>query len=307
MLAPSGDQFEIAAGGYRAVVTEGGGALRVLEHAGVALIDGFGEDEMSPGGRGQLLMPWPNRIRDGAYSFGGRDLQLALTEPSKHNASHGLVRWAAWSLEEHSAASVSLVLRVPAQTGYPWTLDLQVLYDLSADGLTVTQTATNMSSEPAPYASGAHPYLRVGPGPVDGLELTLPAATRSLVDDRLLPVGREDVEGTSYDFRVARPIRGTALDAAFTDLDRDADGVATTTLRDPSTGAGVALWVDRHHRWLQLFTGDASPVRPRGSLAVEPMTARADAFRSGEDLVTLAPAGEPGDELSVSWGVRVLD
>ncbi len=237
MLAPSGDQFEIAAGGYRAVVTEGGGALRVLEHAGVALIDGFGEDEMSPGGRGQLLMPWPNRIRDGAYSFGGRDLQLALTEPSKHNASHGLVRWAAWSLEEHSAASVSLVLRVPAQTGYPWTLDLQVLYDLSADGLTVTQTATNMSSEPAPYASGAHPYLRVGPGPVDGLELTLPAATRSLVDDRLLPVGREDVEGTSYDFRVARPIRGTALDAAFTDLDRDADGVATTTLRDPSTGA----------------------------------------------------------------------
>ena len=76
MLAPSGDQFEIAAGGYRAVVTEGGGALRVLEHAGGALVDGFAEDEMSAGGRGQLLMPWPNRIRDGAYSFGGRDLQL---------------------------------------------------------------------------------------------------------------------------------------------------------------------------------------------------------------------------------------
>jgi aldose 1-epimerase len=307
MLSPSGDQYEISAGGYRAVVTEGGAALRVLEHAGRPLVDGFGEDEMAPGGRGQLLMPWPNRIRDGAYSFGGRDLQLALTEPKLHNASHGLARWATWSLEEHAGASVSLVLRLLAQTGYPWTLDLHVLYDLSADGLTVTQTATNMSPEPAPYASGAHPYLRVGDGLVDRLELTLPAGTRSLVDDRMLPTGLEDVEGTPYDFRVARPVRGTVLDAAFTDLTRDERGVATTVLRDPASGEGVALWVDAHHRWLQAFTGDPAPVRPRQSVAVEPMTARADAFRTGEDLVTLAPAGEPGDELSVSWGIRALD
>ena len=307
MLPPSGDQYEISAGDYRAVVTEGGAALRLLEHAGRPLVDGFGVDEMSPGGRGQLLMPWPNRIRDGAYSFGGRDLQLALTEPKYHNASHGLARWATWSLEEHAGASVSLVHRVLAQTGYPWALDLHVLYDLSADGLTVTQTATNMSSAPAPYASGAHPYLRVGDGLVDGLELTLPAGTRSLVDERMLPTGLEDVEGTPYDFRVARPVRGTVLDAAFTDLTRDERGVATTLLRDPASGDGVALWVDVHHRWLQVFSGDTSPVRQRGSVAVEPMTARADAFRTGEDLVTLAPAGEPGDELSVSWGIRALD
>ena len=39
-----------------------------------------------------------------------------------------------------------------------------MLYDLSADGLTVTQTATNMSGRPAPYAAGAHPYLTAGPG-----------------------------------------------------------------------------------------------------------------------------------------------
>jgi aldose 1-epimerase len=307
MLAPSGDQYEISGGGYRAVVTESGGALRLLEYAGRPLVDGFGEDEVSPGGRGQLLMPWPNRIRDGAYTFAGRDLQLALTEPSRHNASHGLVRWVAWSLEEHTPHSVSLTYRLMAQTGYPWTLDLHVIYDLSADGLTVTQTATNMSGSAAPYASGAHPYLMVGPGPVDGWELTLPASTRSLVDDRLLPVGREDVAGTPYDFRIARPIRDLGLNDAFTDLDRDAEGVATTVLSDPATGHGVALWVDARHSWLQVFTADDVPGRARRSLAVEPMTAQADAFRTGEDVVTLAPAGESGDELSVSWGVRALD
>ena len=307
MLPPSGDQFEITGGGYRAVVTESGGALRLLEYAGRPLVDGFDEDRMAPGGRGQMLMPWPNRIGDGAYSFEGRDLQLPLTEPSRNNASHGLVRWVAWSLEEHTDNSVSLVYRLMAQTGYPWTLDLHVLFDLSADGLTVTQTATNMAGTSAPYACGAHPYLAVGPGPIDSLELTLPAATRSLVDNRQLPVGREDVEDTAYDFRMARPIRDTAFDDAFTDLERDEQGNATAVLRDPATGQGVALWVDERHRWLQVFSADEVAATARRSLAVEPMTAQADAFRSGEDLVTLAPSGEAGDELSTSWGIRALD
>lgn len=306
-IPPSGEQFRISAGGYEAVVTESGGALRSLGHAGRPLLDGFDEHEMSPGGRGQLLMPWPNRVRDGQYSFEGRDLQLPLTEPKRHHASHGLARWVAWTPEEHTAGSVSLQYRLMAQTGYPWALDLHVLYDLSADGLTVTQTATNLSPEPAPYACGAHPYLSVGPGPVDSWELTLPASTRSVTDDVLIPVGTEPVDGTPYDFRVARPLRDTVLNGAFTDLERDDRGVATVTLRDPSSGRAVALWVDEGIRWVLLYTADDVPATARRSLAVEPMTANADAFRSGIDLLTLAPAGEPGDEVSVSWGVRAID
>ena len=305
MLPPTGDQFAIQGGGYRAVVTESGAALRLLEHDGQALVDGFAEDAMPIGGRGQLLMPWPNRIRDGAYSFGGSQHQLALTEPSRHNASHGLARWAAWSVEEHAESSVSLGYRLMAQSGYPWTVDLHVLYDLSPDGLTVTQTATNMSAAPAPYAQGAHPYLAPGSGPVDGWELTLPASTRLLVDDRLLPVGREPVAGTAYDFRVARPIARTVLNDAFTDLERDEHGIAVVTLVDLASGRGAALWVDEQHGWLQLYSADDTAT-PRRSLAVEPMTAPPDAFRSGDDLVTLAPRGEPGHELSASWGIRAL-
>ena len=305
MVAPSGDQFEISGGGYRAVVTESGATLRVLEHEGRPLVDGFGEDEMSRVGRGQLLMPWPNRIRDGRYSFDGHSLQLGLSEAGRGNASHGLARWAAWTLEEHSAASVSLTYRLMAQTGYPWTVDLHVLYDLSADGLTVTQTATNLSSSPAPYASGAHPYLTVGAGPVDGWELTLPASTRLVVDEQLIPVGEEPVDGTAYDFRVTRPLRDTVLDSAFGDLDRDENGVATVELRAPETGDAVALWVDDRHHWLQVYTAEEdSP--PRQALAVEPMTAPPNAFASGRDLLTLAPAGTGDDEFSGSWGIRAL-
>ena len=306
-IAPSGEQFHLTGGGYEAVVTESGGALRALTHAGRDLVDGFGADAMSSGGRGQLLAPWPNRIRDGRYSFGGREHQLALTEPSRGNASHGLARWAAWTVEEHTAHSVSLQYRLMAQSGYPWLVDLHVLYDLSADGLTVTQTATNLSDSPAPYASGAHPYLTVGDGPVDTWELSLPAATRSLSDERLLPVSTEAVAGTPYDFRGGRTIGDVVLNHAFTDLERDEHDVATVSLRDPATRREVELWVDAGHRWLQLYTADDVPATARRSVAVEPMTANADAFRSGTDLLTLAPTGEPGDEVSVSWGVRAVE
>ena len=299
MVFPSGEQYEIEAAGYVAVVTESGAALRILRHHGRDLVDGFGETEMSSGGRGQLLMPWPNRIRDGRYTFEGRDLQLGLTDPSRGNASHGLARWAAWTVEEHTATSVSLVYRLMAQSGYPWTLDLHVLYDLSADGLAVTQTATNLSAEPAPYASGAHPYLRVGDG-IEDLELQVPAHTRVLVDERQLPTGTEPVSG-AYDFTSPRRIGDALLDDAFGDLDHE-DGRATVTLVDPATDRGVALWVDERHHWLQVFTPPADGARP--GLAVEPMTAPADAFRSGTDVVTLAPGGSAGDELSVSWGIH---
>jgi aldose 1-epimerase len=305
VVARTCDQFEIQGGGYRAVVTECGAALRLLEHEGRALIDGFDVDSMPQRGRGQLLMPWPNRIRDGRYEFGGQDLQLALSEVARGNASHGLVRWVAWTLEEHSANSVSLTYRLMSQTGYPWTVDLHVLYDLSADGLTVTQTATNLAATAAPFASGAHPYLKIGDGPVDGWELTVPGSLRLLVDDRKIPVGEERVDGTSYDFRVSRPIKDTVLDDAFGDLDRNEDGVATVVARDPRSGDGVALWVDDRHRWVQVFTAEEDPV-PRRALAVEPMTSPPDAFRSGRDLVVLAPAGQEGDEVSGSWGIRAL-
>jgi aldose 1-epimerase len=308
VVAASGEQFEISGSGYRAVVTESGGTLRLLEHDGRPLVDGFGEDEVSSGGRGQLLVPWPNRIRDGAYTFGDWSLQLPLSEPSRLNASHGLVRWVAWTMEEHTTASVTLRYRLMAQSGYPWTLDLEVVYDVSADGLTVTQSATNLAGEPAPYAQGAHPYLTVGPGPCDTWELTLPAATRSLSDpERLLPVAREPVDGTDHDFRMARPLRRTAFNHGFTDLVRDATGRATTLLRDPASGHGVGLWVDQAHRWLMVYTADDAPATARRSVAVEPMTAQADAFRTGEDLLVLAPAGQPGSQFSASWGIRALD
>ena len=308
MLPPTGDQFEIEGGGYRAVVTECGAGLRVLEHAGRPLVDGFAEDAMPSAGSGQLLMPWPNRIRDGAYSFGGRDHQLPLSEPARHNASHGLVRWAAWTVEEHTPQLG--VAGLPADGAERLPVDARPARALRPVGRRADRHpdrdqhvgvggAVRPGCAPLPRRRG-----RTGS---TGWSSCCPPSTRLLVDDRMLPIGREPVEGTPYDFRVPRPIRDTALDDAFTDLDRDdrrAWRRSSCATRPPvgawrcgSTGGTAGC------RSTAPTTGPGAAHR---SLAVEPMTAPADAFRSGDDLVTLAPAGEPGDELSASWGIRAL-
>lgn len=71
MTAPSGRQFELTHGDQRAVVVEVGGGLRTYSVAGRDVVDGYGEDEICPSGRGQLLIPWPNRLEDGRYDFDG--------------------------------------------------------------------------------------------------------------------------------------------------------------------------------------------------------------------------------------------
>lgn len=299
MVAPSGEQYVIGAGDYRAVVTECGAGLRLLEYDGRPLVAGFPEEQQASSGRGQLLLPWPNRIADGRYRFGGREHQLPLTEVARGHASHGLTRWASWRPLQQSATAVALGYRLMAQPGYPWTLDLAARYELAEDGLAVTVTAANRSTEAAPFAAGAHPYVTVGTGPVDDWELTLHAQTVLEVDERLVPTGRAPVGGTDLDFAGSRRIGTTHLDNAFTDLERDEAGRAEVRVQG-SAGA-VTVWMDRHHPWVQLFTG---PPGTREALAVEPMSAPPNAFVSGEDVVVLAPAGLPGDTLSLTWGVR---
>jgi aldose 1-epimerase len=297
-VAPTGEQVELVHGDQRAVVVEVGGGLRAYAAGQRELLDGYDVDAMSTSGRGQLLIPWPNRLQDGRYEFDGRRHQLALSEPEHGNAIHGLVRWTRWFVREREADRVLLEHVLHPQPGYPFSLTVEVEYALAADGLSVRTTATNIGVDACPYGAGVHPYLTVGTPSVDAAILTSPGATVIRSDDRGLPVGTDRVEGTPFDFRRARAIAATALDHAFTDLERGDDGLARVELRHPD-GSGVVLWVDEGYRYLMLFTGDPLPDVGRRSLAVEPMTCPPNAFRTGESLVRL----EPGETHTARWGL----
>jgi aldose 1-epimerase len=290
------ESMTITAGGYTATVVLAGGGLSALSHGGVPLLLGTPPGQVVAAARGQVLVPWANRMRDGHYSFAGEEHQLALSEPSRHNASHGLVRWCTWHVREAGADVVMLGYRLAAQRGYPWTLDVGARYSVSEAGLEVTLSATNRSSRPAPFAAGMHPYLDVGV-PLDEATLTLPAATRQLVDDRKLPTGTEPAAG-EHDLRSGRALAGLALDDGYTDLARGDDG--RVVVRDEGPDRAVELWADEAFAWLQAYTGDDLSEQSRLSLAVEPMTSPADAFNSGTDLVVL----QPDETWTGTFGIR---
>lgn len=278
--------------------------MRSYEVDGRPLLDGFSVKESSSSARGQLLIPWPNRLRDGRYTFEGKAYQVPLSEPEKHNAIHGLLRWANWRVADRADDRVLMEHTLFPRTGYPFGLHVAVEYSVGSGGLTVDVTATNVGELPCPYGMGAHPYLRVEADSIDACWLEAPGGVRLTQDERAIPVGTESVAGTAYDFRTSRQIVGTELDTAFTELRRDAAGCAWVRLLSRSADHGVGLWMDERYRYYMLYTGDTLPDdrRRRRSLGVEPMTCAPNAFASGDGLITLVP----GASVVSRWGITPL-
>lgn len=299
MIPPSGEQFELSLGDQRAVVVELGGGLREYTRSGSAVLDGYAVDAMCTSGRGQLLVPWPNRLRHGEYDFDGRRHQLALTEPENGNAIHGLVRWARWSVVEDEAHRIVVEDTLLPQPGYPFALLIRVEYALAPDGLSVRTRVANIGRDACPYGAGAHPYLTLGTDVVDPLELRVPASTVLEPDEDGIATHPAPVDGTEYDFRQRRPIGATTLDNAFTNLERGDDGLARVELRNGDSGLDV--WMDESYGYVMVFTGDPLPDVNRRSLAVEPMTCPPNAFRTGVGVVRL----EPGEELESVFGITL--
>lgn len=331
----SGEQFEISARGYTATIAAVGAALRTLQYMGRDLIVSFDADEVRPQSRGALLAPWPNRVADGRYTFGGKSYQLPLTEPARRNAIHGLVGWQAFTPVEVAADRVCVEADITPQSGYPFQVRVTVEFVLDERGLTQTVTGTNLGREAAPWGVGFHPYLvadgtevgRAQLSPVDSWTLSLPAAQMLRAsDDRLLPLGVEPIsEHAEFDFRTPRPVGPTRFDHAFTGLG-DADGYTTVELTTSSvaeavgTGTGdaegtgdtagvmgvlgVGMTWGPDLPWVQVYSSDGVAGTPthRHGLAVEPMTCPADAFNSGTNLVAL----QPGGAHTVNWRIYAI-
>lgn len=302
--SPTGAQYEITWGDQTAVVTEVGAALRVYRVGGRDVVMPFGADEMPPAVHGGVLVPWPNRIRDGRFEFDGVEHQLALTEPERHNANHGLALHTRWyrvehdEPVEHTTEAVTLRLDLVPQPGYPFSLRIDTHYELGEQGLTVTAMATNTGENTAPYGIGFHPWLSPGGHRIDDCTLQVQAEGWVRSDERLLPI--EEMPGIPghLDFRQPRRLGTTVLDDAYVQLP---DGRSWVRLIDPD-GVEVACWQEEGLRCWQLCTGDGMPGdRARGGVAAEPLSCTADAFRTGRRLTRL----EPGASHTARYGLKL--
>jgi aldose 1-epimerase len=298
MTEPTGEQYVIRNGTSEAHITEVGATLRAFMVDGIDVLDGFAAHERATDGRGQVLAPWPNRIAEGRYQYGGHAIQCPLTEPAGGNAIHGLVRWLDWELVDEQPDSVTLSCAVRPQPGYEWQLRLQITYQLGDDGLMVELNAVNTGGERAPFGAGFHPYLKIAARQVDDLVLRLPA-TQYLADNA--GTAFRQVADTAFDFRAAPRIGAQELDTAYTGLVPDESGRTTVMLSDPDGDHEVQLWVSGAYPHLMVYTGDHvhRSERRRASVAIEPMTCPPQAFRSGTDVIEL----EPGESWTGDWGL----
>ena len=310
----SGTQHALRFGDYEAIVASVGASLRSLTHDGRDLVVPSEADEVRRGYRGATLAPWPNRIVDGRYTFEGEEFQVALTEPERSHALHGLLAWAEFEAMGKSANHVTLVATIVPQTGYPWRVRVETTYTLAEDGLTQVVRAINESADAAPFGTGPHPYLVAGPSPLDEWTLELPAAeVLEVTEVRLSPVALHDVAGHEpdrFDYRTARVLGPVEIDHAYTSLDRDNEGYVTVRLTD-TAGGGVEMVWDAGCPWVQVHTADlpggAAQPGHRAGLAVEPMTCAPDAFNAAEyDYDTGLIVIEPGAAVEASWRIAAL-
>lgn len=293
--SPTGTQVHLQSGDISAQIAQIGASLRALHVGGVDLIARYPLDAPTPACSGVVLTPWPNRVRDGLWNDGGTARQLALTEPKFHNASHGLLRFTAYEIDQTDAAATLRAMIVP-QTGYPYLVETSVTYLLTDAGIEVVHVLTNRSKEPAPVALGTHPFVTIGDVDAHDLMLRVPAQTAFETDERMLPTGTRPADAALRD---GIRLGDASLDTGFTDLARDDDGLVRHTLTAPD-GRRLTVWQGEGFDYVQVYTATNYPGHDL-VVAIEPMTAPADALNSGLGIRRLAP----GESWSLRWGISL--
>ena len=304
MIQPIGEPLALRRGAVEARIGTVAATLRSLTVDGAHLTQPTPDDREPASSNGIVLAPWPNRVKDARWTWRDAVQQLDVTEPERENALHGLLRFTDYTVRERSDEAVTLAAVIYPQHGWPFLVETWVRYALLDDGIEVTHGATNHSTDPAPYGTGTHPFLRVGDAAIADLELVVPAARYVEVDERLNPIGLARVDGTPSDLRDGPRVGGLDLDTAygelaFTDV---VDGRGTSATLIAPDGSRTILRQDVDWGWVQVYTThefhDASG--DIDAVAVEPMTAPPDAFNSGTGVRWIGS----GESWEGGWELR---
>ena len=294
----------------RAVISPWGASLRrylFLDTSGqeIDIVWGYSGGSGKRGGQGDVLIPFPGRIGNGRYSFDEQTFQLECNDKEGPNAIHGFVRSMPWDIQDHDSNRVTMSVTLDAETyrprGYPFSLNITVTYELNATGLSCAFKVDNIGDRTAPVGIGFHPYFTVGTNIIDEAEAQIPGTGFLEFNERLVPTGTiYPVQNTPWDYRRFRPIARQRFNHCYVNLERDAEGIATASLRHISSNRTITITMDSAFSAVVAYTGDAIADAPRAALAIEPMTCASDAFNHPEwGLTRLVP----GDTFSGCWGV----
>jgi aldose 1-epimerase len=227
------------------------------------------------------LVPFSNRIRNAAFRFRGRVIQLPQNFQPEPHAIHGHGWRAPWAVTARSDAGLTLEYRHPAGA-WPWSYLAEQTFRLTPDNLAVRFAVTNDASEPMPVGFGLHPYFVRTP------QVRLRAAVGQM--------WRADANAMPAEL-VAPPPElasgGGGLSPDATVLDNNFVGfTGRAVIEWPEWGARLAMTADPVFACLVVYTPAG-----RDFFCVEPATNCIDGFNLADDgrtdtgLIVL----EPGD------------
>jgi aldose 1-epimerase len=297
----------------------------LAQNAGVAAYAARGKTMGVP-----LLYPWANRLAGFDYAVAGRTVEvphdpalIALDDNGLpiHGAIGGRVGWELVDAPSDGARSLTARLSWSEATPelfelFPFTHDLTYETRLGDGRLTIEVTVHACGGDAVPLAFGFHPYLAPR-GPREQWLIELPAMRRLELDREQIPLGPEDPASAPQRFELggrefddgfdigaapgSDPAPGVIPGAASTTGDDDVPGVASPGPVRFAVTAGarrLELALEHGYPYAQLY----APLSGH-FICFEPMTAPANALRSGEGLRLI----EPGERHSAAFSIQIKD
>jgi aldose 1-epimerase len=230
-----------------------------------------------------LLAPWVNRVRNGNYSFEGRNFQLPINEAKLGNAIHGFLARKPFEIFEqkctHELAEVSFTHSYKGDfQGFPFPFIYTLTFQLKRNGVfTLHFDANNTGDTNMPFACGWHPYFTIANSDVSQLEITFNPTLKYISDEQMIPMA-EEIASFSMPIRFSE----TTLDHVFK-LEKQTKHLTQLT----DTQSKISLFLKQNSFELPYLVVFAPP--SKNCVAIEPMTGNTDALNTGDGLKILSP------------------
>jgi len=245
------------------------------------------------------LLPFPNRLKNGKYTFNGADYQLPQNYKDEGNAAHGFIYDKSFELINTiiSEKEAQVILRYDYDgsiPGYPFPLRIQYDYKLSIEtGFQCHTKVHNLAHTEIPFGCGWHPFFTLNEK-VDKLKLKFNAEDHILFDGGLIPNGMSE---NFNQFETFSLINGQPFDSCF--KLPETSNIQYTELLDEVENLKIVLWQETglaKYNYLQLYI---PPLRE--SIAIEPMTCNVNAFNNQDGLIRL----KSGQKFTAKYGVQL--
>jgi aldose 1-epimerase len=268
----------------------------LAQNAGVAAYAQIGKTMGIP-----LLYPWANRLAGFDYNVAGHSVRVPHN-PSRvrldagglpiHGVIGGRLAWELDGTPAPGASALSARLSWSDEQPqlfevFPFRHELHYRAQLHGGCLRVQLTVHACGSDHVPVSFGLHPYLALPGSARERWQVELPAMRTLVLDAQQIPAGSgQELAPQSFQ------LQAREFDDGFDDVAQPARFSVADASRQ------IELTLLEGYRCAQVFAPAASQF-----ICFEPMTAPANALRSGDGLRLLAP----GERYLASFSVAVSD